>query len=246
MQPLSANTLLRLWEMGQYQHPIDRALTILSAGQPEMTREQLAELTIGQRDGSLLYLWEKTFGSVFKGFSECPNCRQQLEFDIAPANIRVLPEAACSAERKPGELIDKNISISFRLPNSIDLAAAADCKDVQTAQTLIIKRCILDAEVDAKPVEVDDLSAEAISKLISCMAESDPQAEILLDFQCPACRHKWQMLFDIVTFFWKEISRQTRRLLVEVHALASSYGWREEDILSMSSVRRQSYLKMVM
>ena len=245
MQPLSTNTLLSLWEMGQYQHPIDLALTILSAGQPEMTRKQLAELTIGQRDGSLLYLWEKTFGSVFKGFSECPSCRQQLEFDISPENIRILPETACSEERKPTELIYKNIRISFRLPSSIDLAAVADCKDVQTAQTLIIKRCVLDALLDRKPVEIEELSAETISKLISRMAESDPQAEILLDFQCPACSHKWQMLFDIVTFFWKEISRQARHLLMEVHALASSYGWREEDILSMSSVRRQSYLKMV-
>lgn len=210
-----------------------------------MTRKQLAELTIGQRDGSLLYLWEKTFDSVFKGYSECPNCRQQLEFDISPENIRMLPEAACSEERNPGELMDKNIRISFRLPSSIDLAAAADCKDVQMAQTLIIKRCVLDAGVNGKPVQVDELSAETIGKLITRMSESDPQAEILLDFQCPACSHKWQMLFDIVTFFWKEISRQTRRLLMDVHVLASSYGWREEDILSMSSVRRQSYLNMV-
>ena len=166
-----------------------------------MTRKQLAELTIGQRDGSLLYLWEKTFGSVFKGFSECPSCRQQLEFDISSENIRVLPETACSEERKSTELIYKNIRISFRLPSSIDLAAVADCKDVQSAQTLIIKRCVLDALVDGKPVEVEELSAETISKLISRIAESDPQAEILLDFQCPACSHKWQMLFDIVTFF---------------------------------------------
>ncbi len=209
-----------------------------------MTRKQLAKLTIGQRDGSLLYLWEKTFGSVFKGYSKCPNCRQQLEFDISPENIRVLPEAACSEEKKSTELIYKNIRISFRLPSSIDLAAVADCKDVRTAQTLIIKRCVLDALVDGKPVGVEELTAETISKLLSHMAESDPQAEIFLDFQCPACSHKWQMLFDIVTFFWKEISRQARRLLMEVHTLASSYGWREEDILSMSSVRRQSYLKM--
>jgi hypothetical protein len=245
MQPLSSNTLLGLWEIGLYQHPIDRALAILSAGQPEMTRRHLAELTIGQRDGSMLYLWEKTFGSAFKGYSECPSCRQQLEFDVTPESIRVLPEAACSEKRKPGKLIDKNTSISFRSASSIDLAAAANCKDVMAAQTIIIKRCVLEAEVDGKPVEVEELSEDTKSMLICSMAESDPQAEISLDLQCPSCRHKWQMLFDIVTFFWKEISRQARRLLMEVHTLASSYGWREVDILSMSSARRNSYLKMV-
>lgn len=245
MQPLSSNTLLGLWEMGQYQHPIDRALAILSAGHPEMTRKQLAGLTIGQRDGSLLYLWEKTFSSVLKAFSECPGCRQQLEFDVTPESIRVLPEAACSEEMEPGKLIDKNTSIRFRSPSSIDLAATSNSKDVLEAQTIIIKRCVLDVEVDGKPVDVEALSEDTKNMLICSMAESDPQAEISLNLQCPTCSHKWQLLFDIVIFFWKEISRQARRLLMEVHTLASSYGWREEDILSMSSTRRNTYLKMV-
>jgi len=36
-----------------------------------------------------------------------------------------------------------------------------------------------------------------------------------------------------------------RRLLVEVHALASAYGWSEQEILSLSDARRRLYLEMV-
>ncbi|MHC4352435.1 MAG: phage baseplate protein, partial [Planctomycetota bacterium] len=59
------------------------------------------------------------------------------------------------------------------------------------------------------------------------------------------CRHKWQKVFDIVTFLWEEISLHAKGLLQEVHSIASVYGWREDDILSMSSARRQYYLHMV-
>jgi hypothetical protein len=48
-----------------------------------------------------------------------------------------------------------------------------------------------------------------------------------------------------VTFFWSEISAEARRLLLEVHNLASAYGWSESDILSMSALRRRYYLEMI-
>jgi hypothetical protein len=38
---------------------------------------------------------------------------------------------------------------------------------------------------------------------------------------------------------------RARRLLIEVHSLASAYGWSETDILSMSEPRRALYLEMV-
>jgi hypothetical protein len=35
------------------------------------------------------------------------------------------------------------------------------------------------------------------------------------------------------------------RLLLEVHALASVYGWSERDVLNLSPRRRRLYLDMV-
>jgi len=46
-------------------------------------------------------------------------------------------------------------------------------------------------------------------------------------------------------FLWTEITSQARRLLHEVHLLATTYGWHEADILAMSAIRRQYYLEMV-
>ncbi len=38
---------------------------------------------------------------------------------------------------------------------------------------------------------------------------------------------------------------RAKRLLSEVHALASAYGWSEREILGLSVARREFYLGMV-
>ncbi len=77
------------------------------------------------------------------------------------------------------------------------------------------------------------------------MNRADPQADVQLNLSCPSCNHNWQMVFDIVSFFWSEIHTWAQQMLREVHILASAYGWYEADILVMSPSRRQFYLQMV-
>jgi hypothetical protein len=103
---------------------------------------------------------------------------------------------------------------------------------------------VLEVHRDGVALANKELSADLMTVLAQQMAECDPQAEILLNLTCPACNHYWQILFDIVAFFWSEISVQAKRLLHEVHTLARFYGWREADILAMSAVRRQFYLDL--
>ena len=71
------------------------------------------------------------------------------------------------------------------------------------------------------------------------MSGADPMADIHLALNCPSCEHKWEAPFDIVAFLWREISAAARRLLREVHTLASAYGWTETEILALSPARRR-------
>jgi hypothetical protein len=245
MRPLSAHDVIKIWEMGRNRHLLDKALIILSAGIPEMTWDQLAALTIGQRDGCLFDLHEKTFGSTLKGVVACPQCTEHVEFTVSTADFQIPQEPDFDGKENAEELMVRNAKIKFRLPNSIDLATAAGCEDVETAYSLIAQRCVMEAIANEKSVTAKELSAEVINRLAARMAEREPQTEIFLDFRCPTCSYKWQMVFDIVTFLWKEISMYAKRLLQEVHTLASAYKWREADILSMSPIRRRYYLEMV-
>lgn len=245
MRPLAASDILKVWEQGEEQPAIDRALTMLAVACPELNRAELAALSIGQRDARLTELRELTFGPQLDGFTACPQCQELLEFTLDLAALR--PQS--SAMRAPSAIEEfafetEGYALRFRLPDSRDLAAVGICEDIAVARRLLAERCVL--QVGTNGDAVAELSDEAIADLAERIRDCAPEAEVMLDFACPSCGHGWQALFDIAAFFWAEISAQARRLLREVHLMASAYGWREADILTMSARRRQAYMELYM
>ena len=235
MQSLSAEKILALWETGQPQHALDRALTILAAATPGASRAALADLPIGERDTRLLKLRGLVFGARAEGFAECPNCAERVEF---PLDTTTLEGRAPSRPPDPPtryETETNGTTIRFHLPTSRDLAEAVTAADHEDALRLLVRRCS----------EQEDLPNQSIGVLSRAMLEADPQAEIILRLTCPVCAHEWDLLFDTAEFFWREISAQAQRLLREIDTLARAYGWTEREILSLSAQRRQTYLEML-
>lgn len=241
IRPLSAQKMLVIWERGLYQHPVERALTMLNVAMPEFAPDVLLALCIGQRDAYLLTLHEATFGSRLESFAECPACQERLEFTLNVADIRATDEGIANEQQAQ---ID-GYEVRFRLPNSRDLITIARLLDVVQARSTLVRRCIIGAKRDGEMAVISTLPESVIVGLAEQIARLDPQAEVQLNLSCPACGHHWSLLFDIVSFLWVEIGGQAKRLLRDVHTLARAYGWREADILSMNPVRRQYYLEMV-
>ena len=115
----TAADLLNVWERGRSQSPVDRALSLLQVATRESPREALAQFGIGRRDAELLKLREKIFGSRMTGHANCPACGQQMEMNFTVAEVQAtpLPELPETCTEIFGEY-----EISFRLPNSNDLA----------------------------------------------------------------------------------------------------------------------------
>jgi hypothetical protein len=251
MRPLSDQDILRVWETGQSQHPLDRALTLLLSGLRDCPFDTIARLSIGQRDAYLLTLRELTFGTQMEGIADCPRCRERLEFNVSVAELRVsnpaIPLEAYEAIETASEytLNLEGFELQFSLPSSRDLAAVVNCSDLSQAHQRLTQRCIHQIRQNGVSVEYSTLPTRILTQFAEQIADYDPQAEIWLNLRCPACDHAWQVLFDIVTFFWAELNAYANRLLQDVHRLARFYGWREADILSMSSRRRQFYLEQV-
>ncbi len=233
MAPISAQRLLGVWEQGQGLHDVDQALVMLAAAQPAEASTDLASLSLGERDSRLLALRQEAFGPELEALVQCPRCGEQLEFALSVSDLKVAPPG-----KQVLELEWHGTRLAFRPLNSYDLAAITTCNDADEARLLLARRCLTGSD-DL------DLPTELVEDLAGRLAECDPQAEILLDLACPSCRHIWQLPFDIVSFFWREISAEAVRLLREVHTLARTYGWREADILGMSAARRHLYLAMV-
>lgn len=266
MLPLTASEVLQVWERGQGLHPVDRALVLLAAALPGTPWEQLACLPVGRRDALLFSLRARTFGKHLTSYAECPHCGEKLEFEESIEDIASGSEitgAASIAAISSDSLVMANemktleadgYVVQYRLPDSFDLAAIASARDPEAARQLLLERCVVGAARSGNsaglesqnPVAAGDLPAEIIALLSEKFEQVDPVADISLELTCPACGHRWQMPFDIVTFFWTEINNLAKRLLQEVHTLARAYGWREADILAMSAARRQAYLDMVL
>jgi len=242
MHALAARDIIEIWETAQHHHPVDRALALLTAAEPQHTRDELAALPLGERDRRLLALRAQSFGDRLSGHSACPRCNERVEFDLS---CRVLqsPAVASSCERMTHM---ENYSLRVRALNSFDLAAAADACDVAEARRILSQRCLVEARCNDEPVEVDALPAAVSDHIAEAALAADPQAEWLLDLTCPACAHRWQSLLDIVHIIWTEISARAQRLLSEVHLLARAYGWHEDDILAMHPARRAAYLQRVL
>ena len=244
MHQLSAQELLHIWEIGKTQHPIDRALMILGTVFPEESQEELASLSIGQRDTRLLHIREQLFRSKLAAVADCPKCNEQLEFSLDAAKlIQASPMNAPPATEH--HLSADGFELDYHPPNSLDLATIVNNDDGMDGRQLLIEHCVTEIHRDGEKISPADLPEEIISLVADRIQENDPQAEMQIELSCPACCHQWQLLFDIVPYFWQEICAEAKRLLREVHILARSYGWREADILNMSAARRQIYLEMV-
>jgi len=239
MRALSASEIVRVWEWGQNKHPVDRAVMLLSLVQPELTAEQVAALTVGQRNTRLLTVRERTLGGQLDGFAQCPQCGEQLEFGVAIEAIR-RPEPTA----QEFVLASDAYTLHCRLPNSRDLAALVMADDAETARRRLIERCVQAVDHTGAPFPVEALPATLFADLADAVTEHDPQAAMFFALACPACGHEWSVLFDIVAFFWTELGDRAKRLLMDVHTLARAYGWCEAEILGMSALRRQFYLDL--
>lgn len=228
MRALSSTELLSVWERGDSQPPVRRALLLLAAAHPEWSRDALASLAIGRRDAQLIALRELTFGTEFTGLANCPACDEKIELSFDTADLRGETETEPPAELN---LQLDGHQLRFRLPNSADLLAVNDREQ-------LLARCLLNNGHDPLPQPVSDT-------VIVTMSRADPLADIHFALRCSSCGQKWEAPFDIVTFFWGEIRAAAHRLLREVHTLASGYGWAESEILMLSPARRRCYLEML-
>jgi hypothetical protein len=204
---------------------------VLGAALPETAYEKLADWPLGRRNSALAELRCSAFGWKMDGLVGCPRCEEGLEFSI---DGRALIDSA--ANESPNIVVNGH---SFRLPTTRDLAQAAREIDARSAAVQLLNGCCLDC--GDLPVWSDE-DLEAVGDK---MAAADAMAETRMTFRCAECAHEWEETLDMATFLWSEVEAHAKRVLREVHTLASAYGWNETEILSLSDRRRASYMQMV-
>jgi hypothetical protein len=252
---LSAAELLSAWERAAGQPPVHQALALLEAACPERSPDELAGLTIGERDRRLLTLRERLFGPGMTSVAVCPQCRQTVEttFDVSDirAGDRELPPVDDSS-RQAVSVTSAGYRISCRLPTSRDLAALEVEGEDDAGGLALLRRCVQSATRERDNGEgieviadVRGLPATVVEAIAEQIVAADPQADTRLTLRCPDCGHVWVATFDIAAYLASEVQVWARRLLREVHWLAHAYGWSEAHILAMTPLRRRAYLELL-
>jgi hypothetical protein len=225
MRRLEPRDLVRIWEAGAALHPIDRALLILGSA-------DAARLPLGTRDVELLRTRAATLGDRLEATDACPECGERVDLSLS---CEVLAGAEPAPERWTVEHGDLRITV--RPLDSVDAAAAVAAGDVEAAVAELLARAVIEP---AGPLPPDAAAAVTAS-----LSEHDAGAELLIDLTCPECAARWQRVLDVAGFVWTELEARAQRLLGDVHALATAYGWTEAEVLALGDARRAAYLAMV-
>jgi hypothetical protein len=242
MHELSATELLDAWERGHAMSPQASAVALLEAiAGPSGDERPVLDIPVGARDGRLIELRERLFGTALSAALTCRSCGEALELAFATADIRTREDER-TTHVAPAEAVTVTLGdrhLTARLPTTRDLLALEDAPDVDAARRELVLRCLVaDGEEPAM-----DLSEADLMAVETALEAADPQADVWLATTCVTCGSPVDAAFDVVVHLGAELEAWARRTLHEVASLAAFYGWAERDILAMSAWRRQAYLR---
>ncbi|MFF8958227.1 hypothetical protein [Streptomyces sp. NPDC014894] len=244
MTPTGPAELLAAWESGQDRPDRERSWLLHRAARPGAGESELLAAPAGEREADLFALRRALFGERMQVCVGCGACGEAMEFDLDATLLGEGPD------RRDGPLrvTEGDWTIEFRLPTVADLTAAGEVADPVAARRLLLARCTLSALRDGAAVPLERLAGllpERVERrLAEAAAEADPAAGVTLDVACPECGDRTSAELDISSYLWAELDHWARDLLLDVHLLASAYGWSEPEILALSPLRRRYYLEL--
>lgn len=225
--------LLDLWERVDSAPAAARPATLLDGLRlftGETSAESAETLTIGRRDRALIEFRARLFGPDMDCATDCVDCGERIELSF---NLGALQPAPV---QETVRVISDQAEIRLRLPTTRDILDVLAVPAGTRAVTLV-RRCALDPLPEPMPPTL-------IEEASAVLAEADPDADIELATACPSCGADQALTFDIGTCLWDDLARAARRLLREVHHLATAYGWNEAEILALPRRRRLEYMMM--
>lgn len=253
-----AADLLTTWEAGLAQAPSGRALLLHRAARPDTGGETLSALPVGEREADLFTLRRALFGERMQVRLACHACGEDMEFDLdagelarsanTPARTSARTPVSTPAGNRAGNRAQSSVrvaedgwEIEFRVPSVADLTAAAQHPDPRRA---LLERCLVSAVRDGAEVPAGSLPEAVQRRLAVAAQEADPGADVTLNVNCPECSAATRAELDIASYLWTELDAWARDTLLDVHLLATAYGWSEPEILALSPLRRRYYLEL--
>ncbi|MEU6005074.1 hypothetical protein [Streptomyces sp. NPDC047453] len=230
--------LLATWEAGLAEARAGRALLLHGTARPDLDAATLPAVPLGERESDLFALRRALFGERMQVRLECHACGTDMEFELDAGEF-------ARSLAKPGQpvvrLTEDGWDVTFRLPAAADLTTAARAADPRAA---LLAGCLVSAVHDGTPRTADALPAPVQRRIAEAVEAADPGSDVTLNAGCPECGTATRAELDIVSYLWTELDAWAREVLLDVHLLATAYGWSEPEILALSPLRRRYYLEL--
>jgi hypothetical protein len=192
---------------------------------------------LGARNAALLGVRSALFGTAWPLKSRCPACGCDCEFEIDSPSLaeeldRLVPRETSVAIACAGQ------PVVLRAPDIDDLRAISHLEDDRKATRALLSRCL------SGDLDLSGMDEEAIDDLATGLEALDPAAVVTFGLSCPACAGEWSAVIDVGDALWTELRHAAERSLMEVDALARTYGWTEDQVMGLSPTRRAAYLQL--
>lgn len=221
------------------------ALCCEEAAAPSPTRTEAAwQLPVGVRIARLgRIVTLSTESETLPVTLRCPHdeCQQPFETSLPLAEL---------ADTAPGDSGDTGIipfplgaeqRLALRRPTGRDQSVwQVEAYPSADAATEAIIRSLLLPPHTAVP-----LAPEQLARLAATMEEADPLVAFRAATMCPECGRAVELPVDLELTALQTLAALRRSLLREIHALATRYGWSEEEILAIPAARRAEYRRLI-
>lgn len=212
---------------------------VLHIGEAAVTPDQLARLTIGDRERLLLAVCSRLLGAETDLAVSCPSCKSVVE---VPISFRDLVTAQPqSADRRCGLAApDGTWTAELSPPTAEDIERTLGRGP--EASRRLLEACVT-ALFDAQGQSVarDTLPRECEGELADNLLALDPLAECRIAVDCPHCTTAFETLLDGFSLL-KAAFGSAGALYGDVYRMARAYHWSEADILALPLMRRSQYL----
>jgi hypothetical protein len=242
--PLAGNALLELCERCESLPAPQRALAILGAAYPAADERAVFGERLGAWHAALLRARSASIGGTLEMLDRCPSCAERVELSVAAGAL--LKEARAAAQRELS-VVAGSLHILCRPLTGADWIESFEstAEGAVSAAKRLLGRAVLSVREADTEKGLEDLSDAHWEAIAGQLAEADPLSEILFGLCCPRCAESWDVVLDPADYFYRELAASSRRLLLQIHALAGAYGWTEAEILALGASRRAAYVKLI-
>ena len=210
-----------------------------------LPESEIWQWDINFRTQALLAITIFTYGSHCSLSVRCPQeaCLEMMDIDLELSQLYTPKQSSSFGF---SFIPDVDTEIKLRLPTGEDQQrwlhqAVAE----QTDLSQHMARDLVLSVNRSAPEKEWRLAEQWLDQIQNLLAQHDLFTEFTLQTQCPNCGHMFEAGFDVEEYLLNILQDQWQQLLEDIHYLAASYHWSEQEIFSVPIQRRQYYLKCI-